>query len=305
MRDRPQVITALGHGVVRILAPNPSPMTHWGTNCYLLGTGAERILIDAGPRDPAHREAVLSALPKGARIAAIAITHAHLDHSAGANDLAHATGAPVYAFGTADAGRSSVMARLAKGELAQGGEGVDAAFTPDIIVEDGETIRVDGAQVTALHTPGHMGNHLAFAWGQACFTGDLVMGWSSSLISPPDGDARAYRDSCNRLFEFGFARFLPGHGAPIDAPTERIAQLLAHRAHREAQILAQLTLGPRDLTALTAAIYTDLPAQALPYAARNTFAHLVDLVEQKKVACTPTLSETALFSRQIPETKSF
>ncbi|WP_417270552.1 MBL fold metallo-hydrolase [Celeribacter sp.] len=304
MSERPQTITDLGEGVIRILAPNPSPMTYWGTNCYLLGSGEERVLIDAGPRDADHIETVLSALPQGARITAIAITHAHLDHSAGTVDLARATGATVYAFGNATAGRSDVMTRLSQTGLTAGGEGIDFDFIPDSLLADEAQLNIGDVTLRALHTPGHMGNHLSFLWGQTCFTGDLVMGWSSSLISPPDGDARAYHDSCQRLLDLSDAqeitRLLPAHGAPIETPAARISDLLAHRANREAQILAQLTQGPSGLTELTRAVYTDLPTQALPYAARNTLAHLIDLVEQNTVIATPVLSETAQFSLKAP-----
>ncbi len=251
-----------------------------------------------------------AALPAGARIAAIAITHAHLDHSAGGPPVWPAPrGATVYAFGDAAAGRSEVMTRLANDGLTAGGEGVDTAFAPDALLADGDVLRVGDVALRAVHTPGHMGNHLSFIWGATCFTGDLVMGWSSSLISPPDGDARAYRDSCTTLLSLtrsrGLMRLLPAHGAPVTDPVARIEALLAHRTEREAQILEQLTLGPCDLNALTRAIYTDLPAQALPYAARNTLAHLIDLTEQKRVSAAPHLNETALFSIAGPCAQTF
>lgn len=294
MHNRPEPLTELAPGLLRILAPNPSPMTYWGTNSYVLGDGRERVLIDPGPDLPKHRAAILAALPDEARISQILVTHSHRDHSAGAAALARETGALVYAFGRSDAGRAPHM--IALSETLGGGEGVDEAFATDISLAHEACLESPAGPITALHTPGHMGNHLCFLWHDVVFSGDLVMGWSSSLISPPDGDAAAFRDSCALLLKIGAERLFPGHGAPVTDPVERISFLLRHRAAREAQILAALEKEPLDLLPLTRAVYTDLPQSHLPAAARNTLAHLIDLHRQKRVIATPELSESALFS---------
>ncbi|AVW90902.1 MBL fold metallo-hydrolase [Celeribacter baekdonensis] len=296
MDPRPDTLTQLDDAVIRILAPNPSPMTYWGTNTYVLGTGNARVLIDPGPDDASHRQAILNALPHGTRLSHILVTHAHVDHSAGARALAKETGAPVFAFGDAQAGRAAHMDALARNGLLAGGEGLDHSFVPDERVPHNTVLDTPAGAIKALHTPGHMGNHLCFGFRDTVFSGDLVMGWSSSLISPPDGDAAAFRDSCALLMTHAPAQLLPGHGAPVKAPRERIQFLLLHRGAREAQILRALADTPMDLTTLTRAVYTDLPHSHLPIAARNTLAHLIDLEQQNRISATPKLSETATFS---------
>jgi hydroxyacylglutathione hydrolase len=294
VQTRPETITELAPGLLRILAPNPSPMTYWGTNSYLLGEGTERVLIDPGPDLVRHRGALLAALPSGTRISHILVTHAHLDHSGGARVLSQATGAPVLAFGDALAGRSLHMVTLS--ETLGGGEGVDAGFSPDAILSHGTVLDTPAGPIEALHTPGHMGNHLCFAWGSELFSGDLIMGWSSSLISPPDGDAAAFRQSCALLLEHAPTRLHPGHGAPVETPRARIDFLLRHRAEREAQILSALAQGPMDLLKLTRAVYTDLPETHLPAATRNTLAHLIDLSRQNHLLAQPEIGLNAVFS---------
>ncbi|WP_244906152.1 MBL fold metallo-hydrolase [Celeribacter ethanolicus] len=294
MQTRPETLTELAPGLMRILAPNPSPMTYWGTNTYVLGEGTERVLIDPGPDLAAHRAAVLAALPADTRISQILVTHAHLDHSAGAAALSEATDAPILAFGTAAAGRSAHMAALS--DTLGGGEGVDSAFVPDIALPHGTLLDTPAGPIEALHTPGHMGNHLCFAWRGAVFSGDLIMGWSSSLISPPDGDAEAFRQSCALLLRLTPDRLHPGHGDPVETPRARIEFLLDHRAEREAQILAALAQGPMDLMAVTRAVYTDLPPTHLPAAARNTLAHLVEMTRQKRLIAQPKIGINAVFS---------
>ena len=289
----PGVAEELEPGLRRVLAPNPSPMTYWGTNTYLLGT-REIAVVDPGPDDPAHLAAILAAAT-GARISHILITHAHRDHSTLAPRLAAETGAPVLGFGPPEAGRSPVMERLAAEGLSGGGEGVHAGFMPDVTVADGE--QVDGADwsLTAHWTPGHFAGHLAFAWGDRVFTGDLVMGWASTLISPPDGDVAAFMTSCARLRALSARTFHPGHGAPITEPGGRLDWLMSHRRQREAQILAALGSAPLDIASLTRRIYTDTPAALLPAAERNVFAHLIDLTEKSLVTATPRLTATARF----------
>jgi len=261
-------------GLRLVLAPNPSPMTERGTNTYLLGEGAVSV-IDPGPRDPAHLAAILAALEKGERVAQILVTHAHKDHSPLARELAAATGAPILAFGDARAGRSARMAALA-GEVG-GGEGVDLDFAPDVLLRHGESLEAGGRELVAVHTPGHFGNHLCFRWGDALFSGDHVMGWAPSLVSPPDGDLTDFMASLDRIEALGPLRYYPGHGAPVGEGLERVRGLRAHRLGREAAIRRAVAAGATTLPAITGAVYRDTPPALLPAAARNVLAHLIDL----------------------------
>lgn len=273
----------LAPGLRRLIAPNPSPMTERGTNTYVLGEGTLAV-IDPGPALPAHLEAVLAALGPGERVSHILVTHSHLDHSPLARPLSEATGAPILAFGPSGAGRSPAMEALAADGGIGGGEGVDTDFAPDVALADGTCVDGSGWRLTALWTPGHFGNHLCFAaegaGDGAVFTGDHVMGWASSLISPPDGDMAAYMTSLARLAEVPARRLYPGHGAPIEDPAARIAGLVAHRCAREAAIRAALTPAPQYLAEIAATVYTDVPAALRHAAERNALAHLVDLASR-------------------------
>ncbi|MFV0333254.1 MAG: MBL fold metallo-hydrolase [Tropicimonas sp.] len=266
----------------RVQAPNPSPMTHRGTNSYILGQG-DVAVIDPGPALPEHLDALLDALGPGERVSHILVTHCHLDHSALAPALAARTGAPVCAFGSHDEGRSGIMARLAAEGGLGGGEGIDRAFTPDIRLRDGSRLAGENWQVEVLHTPGHSAGHLCFDWNGMLFSGDHVMGWASSLISPPDGDLGAFMASCRRLRARPLTICHPGHGDPVTAPHARIDWLIAHRLEREAQILDLLSRGPSTLHILTTAIYGATPAALQPAARRNVLAHLIDLEERNRL----------------------
>ncbi|EPX76181.1 MBL fold metallo-hydrolase [Salipiger mucosus] len=285
----------LAPGLRRIVAPNPSPMTLRGTNTYLLGTRGVAV-IDPGPDDSSHLDAIRAALHPGARVTHIVVTHAHRDHSALAPALAAVTGAPVLAFGDARAGRSPVMEALARGGAIGGGEGVDAGFAPDERMEDGAVLEGADWQLEAIHTPGHFGNHLALAWGDTLFTGDLVMGWSTSLVSPPDGDLTAFMASLDRLRARPWRVMHPGHGAPVADPAARLDALLAHRRSREAEIRAALDEGPATASALASRIYADIPAALHPAAARNVLAHLIDLTARGLARPVGELAENAVFS---------
>ena len=286
----------LAPGLRRLTAPNPSPMTYRGTNTYLLGDG-KLAVIDPGPADPAHLDAIRAALGPGEEISVILVTHSHADHAPLARTLSAETGAAVLAAGPSDWGRSPRMARLAADGGLGGGEGVDTAFAPDTQV--GEGSRIDGpwGRIDALATPGHMANHLCFAWDGALFTGDLVMGWSTSLVSPPDGDMGAFMASCRRLAARDDRIYHPGHGDPVRDPRARLAELIAHREAREAQILAALrTLSPADAATLARQVYKDLDAALLPAATRNVLAHLIDLEERSVVRCPGDLHAAAQFA---------
>ncbi|MFV0360446.1 MBL fold metallo-hydrolase [Tropicimonas sp.] len=287
-------IVQMEPGLRRLTAANSSPMTFRGTNTYLLGKGSVAV-IDPGPEDPVHLDALLGATAGGERISHILVTHSHLDHSPLARALAAIADAPVLAFGTHTDGRSPRMRQLARTGLAGGGEGADTAFAPDLRLEDGAIVTGDGWTVEALHTPGHTANHMCFAWNGALFTGDLVMGWASSIISPPDGDLTAFMTSCKRLAGRRDHILYPGHGEPVTDPAGRIAWLIAHRRSRERQILAALGETPEDIPTLTRRVYSDIPPALLAAAERNLLAHLIDLCERGKAAVIGELSSESLF----------
>lgn len=277
-----------------ILAPNPSPLTGPGTNTFLLGE-REIAVIDPGPQIGTHLAAIMAAAA-GGRITHIFVTHAHLDHSAGARALAEATGAPILGYGPATAGRSPVMQRLAEDGDLGGGEGLDAGFAPDIALRDGEEVATAEWRLRALHTPGHFSGHLAFAEAGQIYCGDLVMGWSSTLISPPDGDLGDYMRSLSRLESLSPTRLLPAHGEPIDNPRARLAELATHRKDRTAQILAALSDGPADAETLARRIY-DIAPHLIPAATRNVLAHLIALAEAGAVKTPPVLRPNTVFSK--------
>jgi glyoxylase-like metal-dependent hydrolase (beta-lactamase superfamily II) len=284
----------LAPGLVAVTAPNAGPMTFTGTRSHLLGT-REIAVIDPGPDDPAHLDALVAALPAGGRVTAILVTHAHRDHSAGARALQARVDAPVLGFGARP--QSAIMERLAAAGGLGGGEGIDEGFAPDRRLADGETIAGTGWMLEALHTPGHLGDHLCFAWaeGAALFSGDLVMGWSTTLISPPDGELSAFLASLARLASRSERIYYPGHGGPVRDPQAMLAWQRAHRAEREAQILAALATGPATVVDLVASVYPGLAQVLRPAAARNVLAHLVDLVERGRVGHDGPLGPAAHF----------
>lgn len=282
-------------GVRLVLAPNPSAMTERGTNTWLLGGGAVAV-IDPGPDDPRHLAAILAALAPGERIATILVTHAHKDHSPLAARLARTTGAEVLAFGDA---RSGISARMAGLAAPGGGEGLDLTFRPDRCLAPGEVIAHDSWQIEALHTPGHLGGHLCFAWEDRLFSGDHVMGWAPSLVSPPEGDMTDYMNSLAALARRPWRRAFCGHGAPCEDPGARIAELIAHRRNREAAVLAALHAGAHTLPELLAMVYAGLSPALLPAARRNLLAHLVDLAHRNLIEPDGPLSPDARF-RPLP-----
>lgn len=271
-------------------------MTYWGTNTYLLGNGSGLCIIDPGPESSAHLGALLDAIGT-AQVSHIVVTHSHLDHSPLAARLSALTGAPVIGYGPYDAGRSPIMQQLIDAGLDSGGEGLDRTFTPDLTVKDGEIIRGSDWNMRVLHTPGHLGNHICLRWNDAIFTGDHVMGWSSSLVSPPDGDLTDFMKSCQKLTKHKVDQFLPGHGPPVTNPAARLEWLIGHRLAREAQILAALSSQAKGLTltALTRMVYDDTPTHLHMAAARNVLAHLVDLSGRNMAGFSQPIREETLF----------
>jgi glyoxylase-like metal-dependent hydrolase (beta-lactamase superfamily II) len=288
-------MTQLADGLGLILAPNPSPMTYWGTNTYLLGTTSVAV-IDPGPDNDAHLAAILR---HGAgRISHIIVTHSHVDHSALAPRLAAETGATIYAYGPTHRGRSDVMSALVTNGLSHGGEGIDRGFSPDLALNDGDVITGADWSLRVVHTPGHLGNHLCLVWGERVFTGDHVMAWASSLVSPPDGDLTDFMASCSKLQSIPAKVYHPGHGLQVMDPAARLQWLIDHRLTREAQIRDALVNGPQTPAALTAAIYHDILPALQSAALRNVLAHLIDLHQRGLVSADPTLSVDAEFSRK-------
>ena len=283
----------LGPMLRMIRCNNPSPLTGPGTNTFVLGEGRVAV-VDPGPWDPTHIDALLDGL--GDEVTdAILVTHAHLDHSPGARLLKEKTHAPIYAFGAWDAGRSALMAKLALTHDLGGGEGTDTAFAPDHEMPHGAMLTGATWSAEAIWTPGHFANHLSFAIPEGILCGDLIMGWSTTLISPPDGDLAAFRRSCQGLQARPEQRYFPAHGDAIEAGPARLVELLAHRDAREAQILAALGAGPQTPQQITEAVYTDTPSHLWPAAARNVLAHLIDLMERGGVSSRGPVGPDATF----------
>jgi len=295
-RAQPGRAVRVAPGLRLLRAPNPSPMTHTGTNTWIVGAGRVAV-IDPGPDLPAHRAALRAALEPGERVARILVTHAHRDHCGLAPALARASGAPIAAAGNMAGRRRPAMARLAAEGRVGGGEGVDAGFVPDETLEDGAVVAGPGWRLRALATPGHTADHLAFLWDETAFSGDHVMGWAPSLISPPDGDLVAFLDSCARLRDTGVRVLYPGHGGAVPDAAARIDALVAHRKGREAAIVAQLSrAGPATPAELARAIYTDVAPALLPAAERSVLAHLLALVEVGRVGAERTCAARARYA---------
>ncbi|MXQ07520.1 MBL fold metallo-hydrolase [Alphaproteobacteria bacterium GH1-50] len=280
-------------GVRLLLAPNAGPMTHRGTNTWLVGE-TDLAVIDPGPDDPAHFDALLSAAG-GRAVTHILVTHAHADHSALAPRLAQATGAEIIGFGPATTGRSAVMERLASEGGLAGGEGLDARFTPHRAVRDGDRITGKDWTLDVLHTPGHFAGHLSFQLDEALFSGDHLMDWSTTIVSPPDGDIAAFLETSRRLIGLAPARCLTGHGGVIHDPAGRLSELIAHREAREAQILDAIGSGADTVAKITARLYADVAPLLLAAAERNVLAHLIDLESRMLIRATPAVALRSSF----------
>ncbi|NYT40341.1 MBL fold metallo-hydrolase [Sphingomonas sp. R-74633] len=259
---------ALDPLVTRILAPNPSPFTYTGTQTYLVGTTALAV-IDPGPDDPAHIDALIAAIG-GRKLVAILCTHTHRDHSPGAAPLKALTGAPIIG--------------CAPLSLADAGPRADAAFdtsyVPDRVLADGESVTGPDWTLTAVATPGHTSNHLCFALPEsgALFSGDHVMGWSTTVVAPPDGDMAAYMASLDRLMGRAEDRiYFPAHGEPVEKPHRFVRGLIGHRKQREGQILRLLKAGTGAVPDLVARMYVGLDPRLTGAAGRSVLAHLIDL----------------------------
>jgi glyoxylase-like metal-dependent hydrolase (beta-lactamase superfamily II) len=262
-------------GVRRLTASNASPFTFHGTNTFLIGT-RELAVIDPGPADEAHIETLLRAIG-GAKIARILVTHTHRDHSPGARLLKARTGAPILA-----AGRPRTARAPHPGEEALLDATGDLEFVPDVALADGAVIEGDDYRLEALVTPGHTADHLAFALPSEgiVLSGDHVMGWSTTVVAPPDGSMADYLASLDRLLARTERRYLPAHGGEVADGPEYARALQAHRRMREAAILERLRRGDRTVKELVAQVYAGLDPRLAPAAALSTLAHLEHLVER-------------------------
>lgn len=262
--------------VARVLAPNPSPFTYTGTQSYVVGRD-DVAIIDPGPAEDAHLDALIAAVG-GRSVRAIVCTHTHRDHSPAAPLLAERTGAPIIG--------------CAPLTLEDDGPRADAAFDadyrPDEVLADGALLAGDGWTLAAVATPGHTSNHLCYAVREegALFTGDHVMGWSTSIVSPPDGDMADYMRSMQKLLERDDAVYYPAHGEAVETPQRLVRGMMGHRKHREGQILRHLESGAeqgRSIGAMVPEMYKGTDIRLHPAAARSVLAHLLDL-EQRGLA---------------------
>jgi glyoxylase-like metal-dependent hydrolase (beta-lactamase superfamily II) len=274
------VAMALSPLVARVLAPNPSPFTFTGTQTYVVGAG-DVAVIDPGPDEAAHLAALVAAIA-GRPVVAIICTHTHRDHSPAARPLSEMTGAPVIGCAPLTLEDDGPRADAA----------FDAAYRPDRVLADGDRLAGEGWTLEAVATPGHTSNHLCFALVEegGLFTGDHVMGWSTSVISPPDGDMAAYMRSMQRLLERDDRVYYPAHGEPIDNPQRLVRGMMGHRKQREGQILRFLERnGDSIIPDMVAEMYKGVDPRLHPAAGRSVLAHLIDLDQRGIVSAADGL----------------
>ena len=283
----PGVVEEVVPGVRRLVADNPGPFTFKGTLCYIVGRGKVAI-IDPGPDDPAHIEAVLNAV-RNETVTHIFVTHTHRDHSPAVPAIKAATGAKTFAEGPHRASRPLNAGEAPRMEAAN-----DMDFRPDHAIADGEVVSGDGWALEGVTTPGHTANHMAFALkgSDILFSGDHVMGWSTTIVAPPDGAMTDYMDSLGKLAKRDEQLYLPGHGGVIREATRFVAGLTLHRKAREASILHRLGKGATDIATIVRAIYIGLDPRLSNAAGFSVLAHMEDLVARGQVETDgpPTIS---------------
>ena len=277
--------------VRRVIAANPGPFTFTGTGTYIVGRperGAGVAVIDPGPPDEDHLSALLAAVG-GQTVSHVLVTHTHRDHSPLARPLAAAVGAPVLAA------QPPAEVVHVSGAV---DEDDDEAFTPDIILGGGEVLEGDGWTLEAMATPGHASNHLAFVLREenALFSGDHVMGWSTTVVAPPDGDMIAYMSSLDAVIARGFSTIWPTHGAPITEPEPFLQAYRAHRLDREVQILGQLSAGARRISDMVPILYAAVDSRLWPAAGLSVWAHLIALERAGRVQAAPETAIDAVWS---------
>jgi glyoxylase-like metal-dependent hydrolase (beta-lactamase superfamily II) len=258
-------VEQLEPGIARVLAHNPSAFTYTGTQSYLIGE-REVAVIDPGPDLAEHTEALVRSIG-GRRVVAIMCTHTHRDHSPAARPLAEATGAPI--IGCAPLALETVGPRA--------DASFDGDYSPDLVLKDANAVTVDGHRIVAVATPGHTSNHLCFAYEGALFTGDHVMGWSTTVVVPPDGDMAEYMRSLDKLRGRDDRVYYPAHGAPVTNPQQYVRSLIGHRMQRERQILRLVSEQPRPISDIVANAYPALDPRLVPAAGGSVLAHLLDL----------------------------
>jgi glyoxylase-like metal-dependent hydrolase (beta-lactamase superfamily II) len=261
----------------RVIANNPSPFTFTGTGTYIIGTGNVAV-IDPGPLLDAHVDAILDALGPDEQVSHIVVTHTHLDHSPASKPLQDRTKAPIYSF---------APPRVDAFDGPRLEEDADDNFAPDHIVAHGDLIKGDNWTLECVFTPGHMANHMCYALVEekALFTGDHVMGWSTSVIAPPDGNMNDYMQSLDLLLSRDDDIYWPTHGTSIDDPKAFVRAYIEHRRGREAQIIARLKAGDSDIRQMVETIYADVDKRLHPAAALSVFAHIQDLLTREEIAC--------------------
>jgi glyoxylase-like metal-dependent hydrolase (beta-lactamase superfamily II) len=252
-------------GIARLLAHNPSAFTYYGTQSYLVGE-REVAVIDPGPDLPEHLDALEAAIGDRA-LAAIVCTHTHRDHSPAAAPLAKRTGAPI--VGCAPLALETVGPRA--------DASFDGDYAPDRVLEDGGSIDIDGKPLVAVATPGHTSNHLCFAYEGALLTGDHVMGWSTTVVVPPDGDMAQYMASLEKLRQRDDRVYYPAHGPAVTNPAQYVRHLVGHRMQRERQILGLVAAKPRPIPDIVANASPGLDPRLVVAAGGSVFAHLLDL----------------------------
>jgi glyoxylase-like metal-dependent hydrolase (beta-lactamase superfamily II) len=269
--DIAQTLSSL---VRRVLAPNPSPFSYTGTQTYIVGTG-DVAIIDPGPADPAHIAGILNATT-GERITAIVCTHTHRDHSPGAQPLAEATGAPIIGCAPLTIDDSGPRADAS----------FDPDYAPDRVLTEGERLTGQNWTLDAVATPGHTSNHLCYALIEeaALFTGDHVMGWSTTVVSPPDGDMADYMASLDKLIARTDLVYYPAHGEPVTNPQRFARGLAGHRKQREGQILRLVKEGVGVIDDMVPRMYAGIDKRLYPAAGRSVLAHLIDLENRGKAA---------------------
>lgn len=267
----------LSDRIRRVIAPNPGAFTYTGTGVYIIGSG-EVAVLDPGPALPEH-EAALDAALEGEQVSHVLVTHHHLDHSPLAHTLAAKHGCPVYA-------KSPRIAEPEGGEVRMEA-GDDHSFKPDIEIEDGQVFTGPDWTLTALHTPGHTSNHVCYALAEerVLFSGDHVMGWSTSVVSPPDGSMGDYLAQLERIRAMEFDTIWPTHGPAITDTAPFLDAYIAHRRQREAQILAQLQAGQTTIRDMVSVMYADVDKRLHPAAAHSVLAHMIHLVQQGQARC--------------------
>jgi len=259
--------------VRRVIARNPGPFTYTGTGTYIVGNG-DVAIIDPGPADSAHIDAVLAAI-EGEHVSHILVTHTHVDHSPGCALLQSACDAKTFGFGPHGLGRTEQLEEF----------GADYDFTPDVLLTNSESLAGQDWTLQALHTPGHAANHLSFYLPQenALFCGDAVMGWSTTIVAPPDGNMKEYMETLELLMKRQDDIYYPTHGSPVMNPQEFLVALHQHRVDREQQALACIERGVNTIDRMVPEIYTDLDPALHPAAAMSLFATVECLAQQGRL----------------------